>query len=251
MARPLLSARCTTRRLDRTLRRATSIADNSERAGAAHIFSRQADGRYIHSTYLKPPVLANFLHFGQALSLSPDGQWLAIGADFGGYADGLALAANYNVPIPATVGGAVNGRVYLFNKTAQGWQQVALFAPTNVGILDRRFGYDVALSADARQLAASMASDNTARAPAPATGSLAKSGSVYVYRKEGESWQAPIKRYATPAVEFSYFGNSVSLSSDGKMLIVGASSEDSAGRGINPVNDGVRTLQSGAAYIFK
>jgi trimeric autotransporter adhesin len=228
----------------------TPSSENAFLAGAVHIFARQSDGRYRHNKYLKPPVLANYLHFGQSIALSADGLSLAVGADFGGWADAQALATLYNIPIPTTAIGLITGSVFMFSQSAQGWQFASQISPSNVGQLDRRFGFDVSLSADGKRLAVGMIDDNRIAMDVLGGASIFQSGSAQLFTKTSDVWQAASRFKANPTMAQSKFGNSVSLSSDGQRLVAAAARESSSGRGINPSDDQVLRAESGAAYLF-
>jgi trimeric autotransporter adhesin len=228
----------------------TASSENAFLAGAVHIFARQSDGRYRHNKYLKPPVLANYLHFGQSIALSADGLSLAVGADFGGWADAQALATLYNVPIPTTAIGLIPGSVFMFSQIAQVWQFASQILPSNVGQLDRRFGFDVSLSSDGKRLAVGMIDDNRIAADAQGVASIFQSGSAQLFTKTSDLWQASSRIKANPTLAQSKFGNSVSLSSDGKRLVAAAARESSPGRGVNPADDQVLRSESGAAYLL-
>jgi hypothetical protein len=77
-----------------------------------------------------------------------------------------------------------------------------------------------------------------------------ESGAVYFYTRSGSTWTqgAYIKGANTdPGDEF---GSAVALSADGRMLVVGAHSEDSAARGVNGNQADNAADDSGAAYVF-
>src|SRR5262249_1519508 len=80
--------------------------------------------------------------------------------------------------------------------------------------------------------------------------SAAQSGAVYVFTRVGTTWsqQAYIKASNTGAGD--NFGTSVSLSSDGSTLAVGAYGEASAATGINGNQADNTAAGSGAVYMF-
>jgi hypothetical protein len=81
--------------------------------------------------------------------------------------------------------------------------------------------------------------------------SAADSGAVYVFiRGGGGSWsqQAYLKASNTEANDL--FGQSVSFSSDGNTLAVGAHAEDSSATGVNGEQGDNSAADSGAVYVF-
>jgi hypothetical protein len=77
-----------------------------------------------------------------------------------------------------------------------------------------------------------------------------ESGAVYFYTRTGSTWTngAYIKGANTDAGD--EFGSAVALSADGRMMVVGAHSEDSAARGVNGNQADNAADDSGAAYVF-
>jgi hypothetical protein len=123
---------------------------------------------------------------------------------------------------------------------------------SNTGVNDY-FGYSVAISADGNTLAVGAYHESS-----NATGingdqndnSASASGAVYVFVRNGTTWtqEAYIKASNT-GVDDS-FGYSVSLSSDGNALAVGAYLEDSNATGINGDQNDNSASASGAVYVF-
>src|SRR4029077_18725958 len=87
--------------------------------------------------------------------------------------------------------------------------------------------------------------------PSYSPGSV-RSGAVYVFARRDNAWsqQAYVKASNTSAGDA--FGISVSLSSDGNTLAVGAYLADSPGTGINGNQGGIADNNSnaGAVYVF-
>lgn len=107
-------------------------------------------------------------------------------------------------------------------------------------------GGAVALSADGNTLAVGAPSEDGASTGVggdqtndcdifPNTRCAFGSGAVYVYRRSGTTWSAPIYVKASNTAMSDSFGTTLSLSADGNTLAVGATGKD---------------LASGAVYIF-
>ena len=119
--------------------------------------------------------------------------------------------------------------------------------------IDDWFGDVLDLSADGNILVIGAPRENSNASGINGTQSdntLADSGAVYVFTKSNNVWQqeAYIKASNTDAGD--HFGSSVSLSGDGKTLVVGAEKESSNATIIN--GDGANNLapNSGAVYVF-
>ncbi len=145
------------------------------------------------------------------------------------------------------------GAVYVFRRSGDTWTQEAYIKASNTGLNDF-FGTPLSLSSDGTVLAVGAYHEDSA-----ATGvngnqsdnSAGFSGAVYVFRRSGGTWaqEAYIKASNTGTGDF--FGDSLSLSSDGTVLAVGAISEDSAATGVNGNQSDNSATDSGAVYVFR
>ena len=125
----------------------------------------------------------------------------------------------------------------------------AYLKASNTGAGDS-FGYSVSLSGDTLAVGASLEDSNAKGVNgSQSDDSVIDSGAVYVFTRSGTTWsqQAYLKPSNTGAGDS--FGSSVSLSGD--TLAVGASSEDSIGKGVNGSQRySTLTIWSGAVYVF-
>lgn len=171
--------------------------------------------------------------FGQALSLSADGQTLAVGA----YLEDSADAADQSDNAAFS-----SGAVYVFHRNAVGvWVQEAYLKASNVAA-DDQFGFSVSLSGDGRVLAVGAYHEDSAAAADPGNNDASNSGAAYVFEKGETEWvqSAYLKAASIDANDF--FGVSVSLNADGTLLAVGASGDD------GPSN---LVSSAGAVYVFE
>lgn len=208
--------------------------DNSaSAAGAVYVFVRSGN-RWQQQAYIKASNSDEFDSFGGDLSLSADGNTLAVGADFeDGGAPGIDGDQNDN-----SVSGA--GAIYVYARTGENWQQQAYIKSPNP-LRFERFGSSVSLSANGDTLAVG--------APgALSTGDGA--GVVYAFTRTGGTWQQQAEIRASNAQEDDAFGGQVSLSADGNTLAVGATDDDSAATGINGDQSDNSVSNAGAAYVF-
>ena len=77
-----------------------------------------------------------------------------------------------------------------------------------------------------------------------------RTGAVYFYTRSGSTWTngAYIKGANTDAGD--EFGSAVALSANGRMLVVGAHTEDGGAKGVNGNQADNAADDSGAAYVF-
>jgi hypothetical protein len=114
-----------------------------------------------------------------------------------------------------------------------------------------QFGFSVALSGDGNTLAVGAPGEDGSRTVIDGTDDdgAPNAGAAYVFTRSLGVWtpQAYVKASNTTAGD--QLGVSVSLSSDGSTLAVGAPFEDGSGTGVgSPTND--LATDAGAAYVF-
>jgi len=223
-------------------------ADNSATsAGAVYVFARTGSA-WAQQAYVKPMNPDPGDLFGYSLSLSADGNTLAVGSyDEGGSSRGI------NGPPDNMRRGA--GAVYVFTRAASDWAQQAYIHAANAEAGDS-LGVNVALSDDGNTLlASSLDEDCTAtgvNSPDCDNDRAAdiSTGAAYVFVRSGTAWtqQAYLKASNTGAND--WFGSRAALSGDGNTAALGASLEDSSGKGINGKQDDDAAPESGAVYVF-
>ena len=183
--------------------------------------------------------------FGGVLAMSGDGATLAIGAE---YEDSWATGVD---GLQSDNEATNSGAVYVFHRTESTWSQEAYIKASNTGAHDG-FGGSLALSYDGSVLAVgAYAEDSAARGVGGNQMSEAgpDSGAVYVFRR-GSMWSQEAYIKASNTGIGDWFGASLSLSSDGTVLAVGAPREDSAATGVNGDSDSNAANDSGAVYVF-
>jgi hypothetical protein len=194
----------------------TSASNNAEPdAGAVYVFTRTA-ATWNPPVYVKPEMVVAFDRFGSSLALSKDGSTLAVG-----------------IQRPASF-----GKAYVFARNGATW--VEQFKPEASGV-NSGFGTSVALSRDGSTLAVGAARED----------SPAGAGAVYVYTRQGATWSTlPARVTAANAGAGDDFGDSVGLSGDGNILVVGATLEDSKATGIDGDAADNSASDAGAVYMF-
>ena len=135
------------------------------------------------------------------------------------------------------------------------WYQEAYIKAVD-GISDDQFGTSIALSGNTLAVGSPYedASQNTITNGATGGAGVGaiESGSVYVYRRNGDLWTQEAYIKASNVNAFDYFGRRVAVSGD--ILVVGAPSEDSNQNFITSgssasLNDSLS--ESGAVYVFR
>ena len=203
--------------------------DHAVNSGAVYVYTRDNKG-WKQQAYLKASNTAEGAQFGNSLTLSADGNLLAVGSP-GEASSATGINGNQSDRSMPDA-----GAVYVFARAGAAWSQQAYVKSSNTGGPDvgYQFGYAVSLSSDGSTLTVSETSD-----PSNATGingnqkntGAPDSGAVFIFNHSGDTWsqQAYIKPWntTTPGVLFGY---SVGLNGNGDTLGVGAYGED-GGRG--------------------
>jgi len=219
--------------------------DNTETgSGAVYLFSRNPIG-WAQQAYIKASTTQTLDRFGGSVTLSADGNNLAVGA-MGEDSNATDIDGNQN-------NNAVDssGAVYLFIRSADIWSQQAYIKASNTGA-DDGFGGSLALAANGNTLAVGARGEFSI-----ATGingdqtnnSADATGAVYVFIRNGVLWNQQAYIKASTSDVNDGFGN-VSLSADGNILAVGATGEDSSATGFEGDQSDSTSGASGAVYLF-
>ncbi len=223
--------------------------NDANRSGAVYVFSRE-DDTWQQDAFIKASNVTSGDQFGVSVSLDGEAQTLAVGSrEEDNSATGVTTGL---VTDDAVTTHNNSGAVYLFTRDGSNWTQEAYIKASNTG-LDDHFGNEVSLSRDGNTLAVAAPDEDSL-----STGingdqednTSTDSGAVYVFGRAESLWtqQAYLKASNTDAGDG--FGASLSLSENGDVLAVGATSEASNATGING-NEFDNTAASGAAYVFR
>lgn len=222
-------------------------SDNSkDKAGAVYVFSRSG-ASWSQGAYLKPSAPDAYDLFGHALSLSGDGQTLAVDSPLeSSAARGIGGDSSDNSSLAA-------GAVYVFSTVGGGWTQEAYIKASNTDSTDR-FGNALRLSHNGSTLAIGARkedSDATGIDGDEIDNSAEEAGAVYVFQRSQQSWQqhSYIKAFNTGSNDV--LGDSIGLSGDGATLAVGAPGEASMVGGINGDASDNSGDGAGAVYIYE
>ena len=222
-------------------------ADNSasSHAGAVYVFIR-AGSTWSQQAYIKASNTTRYYTFGSSVSLSTDGNTLAVG-------DGEERSNATGIDGDQTDNSASgSGAVYVFTRTGSTWSQQAYIKASNTGVGDH-FGNPVSLSADGNKLVVGsfMEGSNSNGINGDQTdNSGVYKGAAYVFTRVGSTWSQQAYIKASNANVSGVFGQAVSLSLDGNTLAVGAYNESSNATGINGDQTDNSASGAGAAYTY-
>jgi hypothetical protein len=216
--------------------------EDANNSGAVYVFKRN-ENIWIQQAYIKASNAGEVDHFGSALSLSGEGDTLAVGAL---YEDSSTTGVNSAPDDDAVSAGAV----YVFSRDNDTWSQQAYVKAFNTESGDL-FGESLSLASDGNTLAIGSKHESSSGSGVDSTPNEAadSAGAVYVFARSGGLWGQRAFIKASNPENNDIFGHSVALSSDGKTLAVGAPWEDSDATGVNgETNNNANT--SGAVHFF-
>lgn len=218
--------------------------ETSSGPGAVYVFKR-VNGVWSQDMMLTSSNGETFDVFGTSVSLDSLGQRLVVGAS-GEDSNATGIGGNQ-----ADNSATNSGAVYIFDWDSVAWSQSQYIKASNTGANDG-FGQYVDLSSNGNVLAVGAKgedsnavgingdeSDNSAR----------DAGAVYIFSDNSGSWQQEAYVKASNTDSLDVFGV-VSLSGDGKNMLVGALAEDSGASGINGDQNNNSLPNAGAAYLF-
>lgn len=150
-------------------------------SGAAFIFAR-SDGLWQQSAYIKASNTETRDSFGASVSLSADGNTLAVGASRVGFSGENSAATGINGD-QSDNSEENSGAVYVFTSNSGSWQQQAFVKASNTQESDF-FGSALSLSADGKTLAVGANGEDSSSTGINAEqgdNSVSGSGAVYLY----------------------------------------------------------------------
>ncbi len=172
--------------------------------GSAYVFVRTGSS-WNQQTKLIGADSADSDRFGYSVSLSADGGTALIGA------------------ISACKNSICSGSAYVFLRTGSIWNQQAKLNASD-GAANDCFGSSVLIARDTAIIGAVYNNNSQ--------------GSAYVFTRTGAAWNQQAKLIAEDGAAYDFFSQSVSLSSDGGIALIGAHGDDDGGSA------------TGSAYVF-
>jgi hypothetical protein len=180
--------------------------------GAAYVFTRSGS-TWTQQQKLLASDRASNEKFGTSVSLSADGNIALIGADT------EDTSPNTN-----------NGAAYIFTRSEGVWTEQQKLLASDAEASDQ-FGFSVAISSDGNTAVIGAIQGDTSP--------NSNNGAAYIFTRSEGVWTEQQKLTASDRASNEFFGWSVSFSSDGNTLAIGAIDEDTS-----PTSD------NGAVYIF-
>ncbi len=222
-------------------------SDNSAlSAGAVYLYSRSGNS-WAQQAYIKSSNPGAGDLFGYSVALSADGGVLAATA----YDEDGSLAGTNEVQDDEVFG---TGALYIFSRDGGDWTQQAYLKPSNSERNDA-FGVAVAISADGRTVVGTALDEDGMTTginstPQPDMEINLSTGAVYLYTRDDAGWSEQAYIKASNTGPNDTFGARLALSADGGTLAVGAQLEDSAGQGVDAIQDDDSAQEAGAVYLF-
>ena len=218
-------------------------------SGAAYVFTRSGS-TWVQQAYIKPFNTSPGDEFGRRVAL--DGDTLAVGA-FREDSNGTGVNSGAETDDTVTDSGAV----YVFTRTGAAWTQQAYIKASNARA-NNRFGFAIALKGDTLVTGSSGEDSGSTGVGGDENNTGATdSGAAYVFTRTGTIWaqQAYLKASNTGGPTNSEaFGDQfgVIVAVDGDTVVVGASTEDSNGTGVNGGAEADNSAgNSGAVYVLR
>lgn len=212
---------------------AVAAGDSS---GAVYLYRLSGDN-WQQAARLTAPDAQAGAEFGNALALTANGDWLAIGAPY--FTDDATPPAK-------------TGKVYLSHLQGDQWQfaQTLLAPNRHDGML---FGAAVAIAADGERLVVGAPGEKSTGFGVDGDDSdlsAADSGAAYIYARVDDSWQQPVYVKAENSDSSDRFGRSVAINATGDLVAVGALGESSSAQAIHGNVFDNSLTEAGAVYIF-
>ncbi|MBW2726482.1 MAG: integrin, partial [Deltaproteobacteria bacterium] len=222
--------------------------DDATNAGAAYVFVRDVDGNWSQEAYVKAFNSDAQDRYGSSVSLSSDGNTLAVGAS-SEQSDAIGVDGD-----ETNNDALLAGAVYVYARDTGTWTHEAYLKASNTDAGDQ-FGARTAISGDGNTLAvcASGEDSNAQNIDGDADNDdLNGAGAGYVFVRDTGTWTQQAYVKASNTGDADSFGASVGLSSDGNTLAVGSNREDSDATGIDgdQDSDGTANDDFGAVYVY-
>ncbi|PCC70613.1 FG-GAP repeat-containing protein [Nannocystis exedens] len=214
-------------------------------SGAAYVFTADG-GEWSQGAYLKAWNANAGDFFGGAVSISQDGQTIAVSAKREASAATGIDGDESDNSVPDA------GAVYLFARAGESWARQAYVKAPDVQTGDR-FGESVKLSADGSTLAVGAPWEDGTDVGVggdPTNNSREDSGAAFVYRRTPGSWQLQSYVKSPNSDAKDRFGMVLSLSGDGTTLAVASFDEASLAAGVGGDQSDNWGPRTGAVYLY-
>lgn len=211
-------------------------------SGAVFVFTRTGNTWGNAAAFIKASNAEPMDYFGSSVSLSADGNTLAVGAPG---EDGNGLGESNNSLVDS-------GAVYVFEYSSGLWTQKDYLKASSAGTGDA-FGSSVSLSGDGASLAVGAPFEDSwdiGIGGDSSDDSAEDSGAVYLFYRPDRNFFVYSYIKASNTEPLDVFGHAVDLSWDGLTLAAGAPDEESNATGIGGDADNNLASYSGAVYLY-
>src|SRR5437773_1633567 len=193
--------------------------DLGDSSGAVYVYTRSGT-RWAQQAYIKASNAGSDDQFGFAVTLSGDGNTLAVSAP---YEDSAATGINGN---QADNSMPNSGAVYVFSRTGNTWSQQAYVKASNTGETDEgdEFGYAISLSGDGNTLAVGAIGEDSAAKGIngnQADNSANGAGAVYMFTRSGGTWAQQAYVKSSNNAQYIKYGCAVARNADVYAMAVG------------------------------
>ena len=202
------------------------------------------EGSWLENAYIKASNTQSDELFGADVSISDDGNTIAVGTRF---EDSNASVINGD---DSSNSASNSGAVYVFALNEELWVQQAYIKASNSQASDA-FGGAIDISADGNRLVVGARAEDSGNLN-ESDNSRGNSGAAYVFvRDDVNNWSQRAYLKASTIQGGDQFGRAVSISANGNMIAVGANDEDSAGAFLSEDESNNGRDNSGAVYVFE
>jgi len=220
--------------------------NSASHAGAVYVFSRSGT-TWTQEAYIKPSNTDSEDYFGYRVNFDGDASRLVVGA----YQENSnATGVNGN---DADNSISDSGAAYVFKRNGTTWTQEAYIKASNTDSNDR-FGWAISLNSDGNRLAigAHWEGSNALNINSDGTdNSATRAGAVYVFSRNGTTWQQKTYVKASNTEANDWFGYSLSFTANGAVLVVSAQNEASNATGIGGNQANNSKNDAGAVYVIE
>ena len=207
--------------------------DGTDAAGSASVFERRA-GAWVETERLLPSMPVQRGSFGYSVGVQADTVMV-----------GAPRIESIVTPFPRVSA----GEVYVFDRTATGWQQQERVLKAMVPRMNDSFGSSISMRPNAALIGSCGDASGDDGVGADASRRDAEfSGAAYLYAREGQAWRPSVYLKPKNPDTNDMFGFGAGLSDE--VAVVGAIWEAGSSREINgDPNNG--SNMSGALYVFR
>ncbi|UTV26691.1 FG-GAP repeat protein [Photobacterium atrarenae] len=191
------------------------------------------------TTVFQPTAIQQNAVYAESVSLSADGNTLAVAAPFEDKGTGQFFDQQM-------------GAVYVYQRDEKGnWQEPVRITASNGDGFDW-FGVSLSLSDDGKTLAVGASGEASTKVDDPNLNATDGVGAVYIFEQsEVGTWQEKAYLKSASSLDtFDFFGHQVKLSGNGKVLAVTAIGHDAATADAPLENDNIGK-DSGGLYLFE